>query len=148
MASKVIGFRCPVDLAELFEQYCEAADKTTGEVLRKLVDDLIYPPGAELDSPERLYGVSGTEQLVELVNAQVKEQLKEQLGDLVDEHLELVQIDQGLTEAEKRHYDSSLVRLGRELADLGGKLSKLKAEVDPILTGRAMQDVIARMGEK
>lgn len=141
MGSKVVGFRCPNDLAELFEQYCEAADKTSGEVLRGLVDDLIYPPGAELDSPERLYGVSGTEQLVSLVNAQIKEQLNAELGDLVDEHLELIQIDRGLTEAEKKHYDKCL-------ADLGNALVKLKAEVAPILDREAIMTVAARLSAK
>lgn len=137
MGSKVVGFRCPNDLAEAFEQFCEGAGKTTGEVLRGLVDDLIYPPGAELASPEQLYGVKATKWIAEQVNTQIKEQLKEQLGDLVDEHLELVQIDRGLTEAEKRHYDSAL-------AGLESNLAKLKAEVEPLLTARA----IAVVGER
>lgn len=130
MASKMIGFRCPVDLAELFEQYCEGADKTSGEVLRGLVDDLIYPPSAELGSPEQLYGVKATELIVEQVNAQIKEQLKEQLGDLIDEHLGLVQIDRGLTEAEKEHYEGALTELESELAKLKVGVNKLVQTVN------------------
>jgi len=126
MASKVIGFRVPEDLAKLFEQFCEAAGKTSGEVLRNLVDDLIYPPGAELDSPERLYGVGATEQIAELVNTQIKEQI----GGLVDEHLKLVQIDRGLTEAEKEHYDGALTELESGLANLKVGVNKMVQTVN------------------
>lgn len=112
MASKMIGFRCPDDLAKGFEEYCEGADKTSGEVLRKLVDDLLYPPSAELASPDQLYGVKGTAGIIEIVNAQIRDQL----GPMVDERLELIQVDRALTEAERE-----------SLANLEGELTKLKA---------------------
>lgn len=134
--SKVIGFRVPADLAVEFEQYCKGAEVTSGEVLRKFVDDLLYPDRAELDSPEHLYGVKGTEALVDLVNAQIKAQV----GNMVDERLELIQIDQGLADAETReHYDEALAALRGGLAELRKGLAKLTAEVDPILTGRALK---------
>lgn len=139
MASKMIGFRCPDDLAKGFEEYCEGADKTSGEVLRKLVDDLLYPPSAELGSPERLYGVSGTEKIVEIVNAQIRAQLKDQLGDLVDERLELIQVDQALTEADKEHYDERLASQDRKLASCENVLAGVKAEVDKFLTGEYLK---------
>ena len=132
--SKVIACRLPADLAGEFEQYCEGAGVTSGEVLKKLVDDLLYPDKAQLDSSKQFYGVEATERIVELVNAQVKEQLEEQLGPAVDEHLELVQVDRALTEAEKEHYDETLASHGRELAVLGGKFARLKGEVDRIGT--------------
>jgi len=133
MGSKVIGFRCPDDLAQEFAQFCEGADKTTGEVLRKLVDDMLYPgsgqgrlrerleanrKAAPLADLEQLYGVEATKWIAEQVNTKIKEQLKEQLGDLVDEHLQLVQIDRGLTEADREHYDDALASLRSDLANL------------------------------
>lgn len=124
--SKVISFRLPVDLAEGFEKFCEEAAVTSGEILRKLVDDTVYP-GAELAAPaeKQLYGVEATAQIVEIVNRQIKSQLDEQLGSMVDAHLELVQIDRGLTEAEKKHYDSSLAELDSRLVDLKVGINKL-----------------------
>jgi len=130
MGCKVVGFRCPNDLAEEFEQFCEGAGKTTGEVLRKLVDDLIYPgsgrerlkerqEAASLAYPEQSYGVSTTEWIAEQVNTQIKEQLKEQLGDLINDSLELVQIDRGMTEAEKE-----------QLNELVGKMDLLTQRID------------------
>ena len=148
MGSKLIGFRLDNDLAEEIEAKAAEKGQSTSELLRELVGELLYPSRAELESPEQLYGVKGTEQLVELVNAQIKEQLKAQLGDLVDERLELVQVDRGLTEAEKRHYDESLATLGRGLASLESKLAKLKAEVDPLLTRRALEVIAAQMRGK
>ena len=126
MGSKVVGFRCPNDLAEEFEQFCERAGKTTGEVLRKLVDDLIYPgsgrerlkerqEAASLAYPEQSYGVSTTEWIAEQVNTQIKEQL----GDLINDSLELVQIDRGMTEAEKE-----------QLNELVGKMDLLTQRID------------------
>lgn len=129
MGSKVIGFRCPDDLAQEFEQFCEGADKTTGEVLRKLVDDMLYPgssqgrlqerleanrKAAPLADLEQLYGVEATKWIAEQVNTKIKEQL----GDLVDEHLQLVQIDRGLTESDREHYDGALASLRSDLANL------------------------------
>jgi len=118
IGSKVVTFRLPVDLAAEMEEYCEEHGTTHGELLRSYVDGLLYPSSAELDSPEQLYGVKATEQIVELVNAQVKEQLKDQLGELVEEHLELVQVDRAPTEAEKQHISESLANLGRDLDDI------------------------------
>jgi len=126
MGSKVVGFRCPNDLAEEFEQFCERAGKTTGEVLRKLVDDLIYPgsgrerlkerqEAASLAYPEQSYSVSTTEWIAEQVNTQIKEQL----GDLINDSLELVQIDRGMTEAEKE-----------QLNELVGKMDLLTQRID------------------
>lgn len=149
--SKVISFRLPADLAGEFERYCQEAVETSGEVLRRLVDEMLYPGSdreAELDSPEQIYGVKATAWIADQVNIQIKAQLVDQLGDLVDEHLELVQVDQALTEAEKEHYNGTLASHGRELADLGRKFARLQAEVDPILTGLAMREVAARMDKK
>ncbi len=152
MGSKLIGFRLDNDLAEEIEAKAAEKGQSTSELLRELVDELLYPGKAELDSLEQrhpeLYGVKGSEKIVEMINAQIKEQLKAQLGDLVDERLELVQVDRGLTEAEKRHYDESLATLGRGLASLESKLAKLKAEVDPLLTRRALEVIAAQMRGK
>jgi len=126
MGSKVVGFRCPNDLAEEFEQFCETAGKTTGEVLRKLVDDLIYPgsgrerlkerqEAASLAYPEQSYGVSTTEWIAEQVNTQIKEQLVDRIND----SLELVQIDRGMTETEKE-----------QLNELVGKMDLLAQRID------------------
>jgi len=144
MGSKLIGFRLDNDLAEEIEAKAAEKGQSTSELLRELVDELLYPSRAELESPEQLYGVKGTEQLVELVNAQIKEQLKAQLGDLVDERLELVQVDRGLTEADRQHYDEALASHGRKLAALDGKLAKLTAEVEPILTTDAIMRAAKR----
>lgn len=123
--SKMVGCRLPLDLAEMFEVHCLEAGKTSAEIIRGLIDDMLYPSRADLDSPEQLYGVKATEQIVELVNAQVKEQLKDQLGDLVDEHLELVQVDRALTEAEKEFFNKSLAALGSNLTDIKTGVNKL-----------------------
>ena len=53
MGSKVIGFRVSDDLALEFKQFCEGAGKTTGEVLRKLVDDMLYPKSGRERIEER-----------------------------------------------------------------------------------------------
>ena len=44
MASKVLGFRVPVDLAEELERISRENGMTTTDFLRKLVDDALYPP--------------------------------------------------------------------------------------------------------
>ena len=69
-----------------------------------------------LNSQERLDGVSATEQMIEKINAQIVEQLHD-----FDERLELVQIDQGLTEADKE----SLASLESEFANLKTGVNKL-----------------------
>jgi hypothetical protein len=134
VGSKLIGFRLDNDLAEEIEAKAAEKGQSTSELLRELVDELLYPSRAELDSPEQLYGVKATEQIVEVVNSQIKEQLKEQLGPLVDEKLKLVQVDRGLTEAEKRHYDSAL-------ASLESNLGKLKVSVDKLETSAILKSL-------
>ncbi|MBA7677093.1 hypothetical protein ES703_85341 [subsurface metagenome] len=62
-----------------------------------MIDDVLYPNQAVLGSQEHLYGVKGTEALVELVNAQIREQVE----NMVDEKLELVQIDRASTAAKE-----------------------------------------------
>jgi len=93
--------------------------------LEQLLDErlgAISEQVAELASPEQLYGVKATELIAEQVNTQIKAQLAEQLGDLVDEHLELVQIDRGLTEAEKEY-----------MAELGDKVDLLTQRIDKVV---------------
>ncbi len=137
MGSKLIGFRMADDLAEQLETKAAEEGQSTSEFLRRLVDEALYPgPGQERlearrEAPEtmaefeKLYGVSATEHIAKMVNAQIKEELHEQLGAMVDAHLELVQIDRGLTEAEKEHYNGSLASLERELATLKVGVNKL-----------------------
>jgi len=148
MGSKLIGFRLDNDLAEEIEAKAAEKGQSTSELLRELVDELLYPSRAELDSPEQrhpfLYGVKATELIAEQVNAQIKKQLEEQLGPMVDEKLELVQVDRGLTEADRQHYDEALASHGRKLAALDGKLAKLTAEVEPILTTDAIMRAAKR----
>jgi chromosome segregation ATPase len=43
MASKVIGFRVPEDIAEKLEKLCEERGMTVAEFLRSLVDETLYP---------------------------------------------------------------------------------------------------------
>lgn len=140
--SKVVSFRLPADLAREFEEWCDDAGVTSGQVLRKLVDDTVYP-GAELAAPaeKQLYGVEATAQIVEIVNSQIKAQLEEQLGDLVDEKLELVKLEPGMTEAQKLFYDQSLAGMKRAMADLESTLAQIKTDVDSFLTGAYLKDL-------
>ncbi len=98
MASKVIGFRVPEDLAEEFEQFCEGAGKTSGEMLRKLVDDVLYPE-------------SGRERLEE---RDEREALKNAAGRL--ESLE--ESSEALTD--------KIAKLEEEESDLGDRVAKLE----------------------
>ena len=43
MASKVIGFRIPEDVAEELEKVSEKRDMTVTEFMRSLVDETLYP---------------------------------------------------------------------------------------------------------
>jgi len=47
MGTKVIGVRVPDDLAGEFERYCDDSGQTIGQVLRKAIDDILYPPKAK-----------------------------------------------------------------------------------------------------
>lgn len=51
MASKVIGFRVPEDLAEELKRICEQRGMTVAEFLRSLVDETLYP-GAQVHEDE------------------------------------------------------------------------------------------------
>ena len=113
MGSKVIGFRVPDDLAVEFEQFCEGAGKTTGEVLRKLVDDMLYPESGRKRLEERGEDLEGMLAPIQLALDTLARQLKG-----FDERLELVQVDRGLTEAAKEHYDGALIELESRLAKL------------------------------
>ncbi len=106
MGSKVIGFRVPDDLAEEFKHACEQRGQTTGEVLRQLVDDMLYPNREEaaLSTDESVLG------RLDLLEG-VYEVLGKQLKDL-DERLELSEVDRGLTEAEKEHLDELVSKMG------------------------------------
>ena len=113
MGSKVIGFRVPDDLAVEFEQFCERAGKTTGEVLRKLVDDMLYPESGRKRLKQRGEDLEGMITPIQLALDTLAQQLKG-----FDERLELVQVDRRLTEADKEHYDGALIKLESRLAKL------------------------------
>jgi len=51
MASKVIGFRVPEDVAEELEKVSEQRGLTVAEFLRSLVDETLYP-GTQLHDEE------------------------------------------------------------------------------------------------
>lgn len=125
MGSKVIGFRVPDDLAVEFEQFCEGAEKTTGEVLRKLVDDMLYPESGRKRLEERGEDLEGMLAPIQLALDTLAQQLKG-----FDERLELVQVDRGLTEADKEHYDGALVELESRLAKLKEGVNKLVQTVN------------------
>ena len=84
MASKNIGLRMPEDLAEEFRQFCEGGGKTTGQVLRKWVDDALYPPSADGGQEAELEKTSRISQLEEQVaGLQEKDDTNtEQIGQL------------------------------------------------------------------
>ena len=125
MGSKVIGFRVPDDLAVEFEQFCEGAGKTTGEVLRKLVDDMLYPESGRKRLEERGEDLEGMLAPIQLALDTLAQQLKG-----FDERLELVQVDRGLTEADKEHYDGALVEIESRLAKLKEGINKLVQTVN------------------
>ena len=125
MGSKVIGFRVPDDLAVEFEQFCEGAGKTTGEVLRKLVDDMLYPESGRKRLEERGEDLEGMLAPIQLALDTLAQQLKG-----FDERLELVQVNRGLTEADKEHYDGALVELESRLAKLKEGVNKLVQTVN------------------
>ncbi len=119
MGSKVIGFRVPDDLAEEFKHACEQRGQTTGEVLRQLVDDMLYPNREEaaLSTDESVLGrLDVLEGVYEVLGKQLKD---------FDERLELVQVNRGLTEADREHYDGALVELESGLAKLKVGVNKL-----------------------
>lgn len=126
MGSKVIGFRVPDDLAAEFEQFCEGAGKTTGEVLRKSVDDLLYPGSGRERLEERGRGEVPAEDLAAMLAPleSAQEALAQQLKGF-EERLELVQVDRALTDADKKHYDGAVVELESELANLKTGVNKL-----------------------
>ncbi len=121
MGSRVIGFRVPDDLAVEFKQFCEGAGKTTGEVLRKLVDDMLYPESGRKRLEDREENLEGMLAPIQLALDTLAQQLKG-----FDERLELVQVDRGLTEADKEHYDGALI-------ELESRLAKLKEDVKNIV---------------
>jgi len=119
MGSKVIGFRVPYDLAEEFKHACEERGQTTSEVLRQLVDDMLYPNREEaaLSTDESVLGrLDVLEGVYEVLGKQLKD---------FDERLELVQVNRGLTETDREHYDKSLADLSGELANLKSGVNKL-----------------------
>ena len=132
MGSKVIGFRVPDDLAVEFEQFCEGAGKTTGEVLRKLVDDMLYPESGRKRLEERRERLEERGEDLEGILTPIQlalDTLAQQLKGF-DERLELVQVDRGLTEADKEHYDGALVELESRLAKLKEGVNKLVQTVN------------------
>ena len=124
MSSKVLGFRVPDDLAEEFKHACEERGQTTGEVLRKLVDDMLYPNREEaaLSTDE---SVPGRLDVLEGVYEVLGKQLKD-----FDERLELAQVSRELTETDREHYDKSLADLSGELANLKSGANKLVRTVN------------------
>lgn len=137
MGSKLIGFRVPSDLAEQLEARAAEEGRSTSELLRELVDDKLYPKSgrerlearrevAPLADLEQLYDVSITEFIAEKVNTQIKEELKEHLGGLVNEYLELVQVDRGLTDAERESID----QLDHLVGQLTQRLDKVLEQVN------------------
>jgi len=126
MGSKVIGFRVPDDLAEGLERASDERGQTVGEFLRKLVDDFLYP-GSGRDRLEERGKVEAHE---DLSGVMIRlDALAQQLKGF-DERLELVQVDRGLTEADKEHYDGALVELESGLAKLKGGVNKLVQTVN------------------
>ena len=106
MGSKVIGFRVPDDLAEEFKHACEERGQTTGEVLRQLVDDMLYPNREEaaLSTDESVLG------RLDVLEGGY-EVLEKKLKDF-DKRLEPVQVNRGLTEAEKEQLDELVSKMG------------------------------------
>jgi len=124
MGSKVIGFRVPDDLAEEFKHACEERGQTTGEVLRQLVDDMLYPNREEaaLSTDESVLGrLDVLEGVYEVLGKQFKD---------FDERLELAQVSRELTETDREHYDKSLADLSGELANLKSGANKLVRTVN------------------
>lgn len=132
MGSKVIGFRVPDDLAEELDRACAERGQTTGEVLRRLVDDMLYP-GSGRDRLEERRKVEAREDFSGVISRldNLEQQLKE-----FDDRLELVQVDRGLTEADKEHYDGGLSALERELTNLkNGALAGIESELAKLKVG-------------
>jgi len=133
MGSKVIGFRVPDDLAEELERFSSEHGQTTGEFLRKLVDDTLYP-GSGRQRLEKRRTVGADEALSGVISglAEVRAQLNglEQQVKSFDERLELVRVDRGLTAADKEHYDGALVELESGLANLKVGVNKLVQAVN------------------
>jgi len=133
MGSKVIGFRVPDDLAEELERFSSEHGQTTSEFLRKLVDDTLYP-GSGRQRLEERRTVKADKALSGVIGglAEIRAQLKglEQQVKSFDERLELVQVDRGLTAADKEHYDGALVELESRLAKLKVGVNKLVQTVN------------------
>jgi DNA repair exonuclease SbcCD ATPase subunit len=137
MGSKVIGFRVPDDLAVQFEQFCEGAGKTTGEVLRKLVDDMLYPESGRKrleGRRDRLEERGKIEAHEDLSGVMIRLDNLEQQAKDFSERLDLIQVDRGLTDADKEHYDKELDEQGTAIqkaqAQLKELLAKLNANVE------------------
>lgn len=91
MASKVIGFRVPEDIALELERISEERGVKVGEFLRRLVDDTLYPPATLKVEEENNNAVNET-----------LESLSNSYADLTDRVQEL-----------HRFYDIIRVKLGK-----------------------------------
>ena len=135
MGSKVIGFRVPDDLAEELDRACAERGQTTGEVLRKLVDDLLYPSKSRKGEGEvaELEGekIEDIQQQVDTLGASV-EHLGNHLKELAD-RVESAQVNKGLA----KRLEEELERVERETTDghnqLAAIINKNTAEVRKII---------------
>jgi len=101
MGSKVIGFRVPSDLAEELERVSGERGMTTADLLRKLVDDVLYPSNRERSST--MSDAATKEQLnnLEETRASLVDELHA-LSNQVDklgEELELARVTKSMLEA-------------------------------------------------
>lgn len=81
MASKVLGVRIPEDLADEFKQKSAEEGMTVTEMLRKLVDDTVYPPGGE--QATAMEGVSELQEWVKATISAIKAELSELTKQLI-----------------------------------------------------------------
>ena len=126
MGSKVIGFRVPDDLAEELERFSSERGQTTSEFLRKLVDDTLYSGSGR----ERLEKRRTVETHEDLSAVMTRLDNLEQQAKSLDEQLELVQVNRGLTDADKEHYDEALSELEKQLTKLSNRFATAVEEVD------------------
>lgn len=117
MASKVLGVRVPGDLAEEFEQKSAERGMTVTEVLRKLIDDMLYP-----SSSERATTMGGVS----------RKQGQPELGPLED-RLELIEthIDWVISDLEST--DKKTTELRNQTTDELTRLNDLVSKLGPII---------------
>ena len=134
MGSKLIGFRVADDLAEQIETRAAEEGISTSELLRKLVDEELYPSGKGEREAVELEGdaIEDIRQQVASLGGLV-EHFGNHLKELADK-VELAQVNEGLT---KKMVEEELERVEREATDghnqLAATINKNTAEVQKII---------------